>query len=87
MNLVGNALKFTDVGEVVLEVALESRENGAVRLHFQVRDTGIGIPEDKRELIFKAFEQADDSTTRRFAGTGLGLAICQRLVSLMHGRI
>ncbi|MEO5954859.1 MAG: response regulator, partial [Nitrospiraceae bacterium] len=86
-NLVGNAIKFTARGEVVLRVALESAPAEAVCLHFTVRDTGIGIPEDKRSVIFGAFTQADTSTTRNFGGTGLGLAITSRLVTLMGGRI
>src|SRR5262249_16667511 len=87
INLVGNAIKFTDVGEVVLHVKTESRETGNVVLQFSVSDTGIGIPETKRDLIFEAFVQADSSTTRRHGGTGLGLAICSELSKLMGGRI
>jgi PAS domain S-box-containing protein len=87
VNLVGNAIKFTDRGEVVLDVALESQADGEVELHFAVADTGIGIPEEKRAVIFDAFEQADNTTTRRFGGTGLGLAIAARLSALMGGRI
>ncbi|MGD9854318.1 MAG: response regulator [Planctomycetaceae bacterium] len=86
-NLVGNAIKFTNTGEVVLDVARESRTEESVRLRFAVRDTGIGIPPDKQEAIFEKFEQVDTSTTRRYGGTGLGLAISQRLVELMGGRI
>jgi len=87
VNLVGNAIKFTDRGEVVLRVQPESQLDGEVRLHFSVTDTGIGIPPEKRKLIFEAFSQADNSTTRRYGGTGLGLAISQQLVELMGGRI
>ncbi len=87
VNLVGNAIKFTDQGEVVLEVERQSQSEGEVVLHFAVADTGIGIAEDKRAAIFGAFEQADSSTTRRFGGTGLGLAIASRLTELMGGRI
>jgi CheY-like chemotaxis protein/HPt (histidine-containing phosphotransfer) domain-containing protein len=87
VNLVGNAIKFTDRGEVVLRVQPESQLDGEVRLHFSVTDTGIGIPPEKQKLIFEAFSQADNSTTRRYGGTGLGLAISQQLVELMGGRI
>ncbi|EAR20358.1 hybrid sensor histidine kinase/response regulator [Nitrococcus mobilis] len=87
VNLVGNAIKFTTQGEVVLDVAYESPTNNAANLHFTVTDTGIGIPTDKLESIFDSFEQADMSTTRQFGGTGLGLAISSRLVKLMGGRI
>jgi PAS domain S-box-containing protein len=87
VNLVGNALKFTDRGEVVLDVQRESRTADEVVVHFTVRDTGIGIPEDRQAAIFEMFEQADSSSTRRYGGTGLGLTICQRLTELMGGRI
>jgi len=87
VNLVGNAIKFTDQGEVVLDVSLQAESNGQVELHFAVSDTGIGIPEEKRVAIFGAFEQADTTMTRRFGGTGLGLAIASRLSELMGGRI
>ena len=83
INLVGNAVKFTDQGEVVLSVRQDSVENGQVLLHFAVRDTGIGIPADKQSSVFNAFEQADVSSTRRVGGTGLGLAITEHLVQLM----
>ena len=86
-NLLGNAIKFTDQGEVALSVLVERLERNAVSLRFVLRDTGIGIPADKQRAVFEAFSQADVSTTRRFGGTGLGLAICQRLVHLMGGRI
>ena len=87
VNLVGNAIKFTDQGEVVLKVECESRtEYGAV-LHFAVSDTGIGIPPEKQALIFEAFEQADRSLRRRFGGTGLGLTISSRLVQQMGGQL
>ncbi|MCX6854971.1 MAG: ATP-binding protein, partial [Verrucomicrobia bacterium] len=87
MNLVGNALKFTHVGEVVVSAEQESRQGNRVVLHFQVRDTGIGIAPDKHDKIFEAFTQAESSTTRRYGGTGLGLTICRQLVDLMGGQI
>ena len=108
INLVGNAIKFTERGEVVVDVQIEgtgvrgqgsaeTRDNTPAHpwpltpdpcsLHFQVRDTGIGIPADKQSLIFEAFAQVDGSTTRRYGGTGLGLAISSRLVERMDGRI
>ena len=86
-NLIGNAIKFTERGEVALEVRVAQPDARMPTLQFTVRDTGIGIPADKQQVIFSAFSQADVSTTRRFGGTGLGLAICQRLVQLMDGRI
>ena len=86
-NLLSNAIKFTAKGEVVVSFALEERLESKVRLHVQVRDTGIGIPPDKLNLIFDPFTQADSSTTRIYGGTGLGLAITAQLVELMHGRI
>lgn len=87
VNLVGNAVKFTERGEVVLSVRSVSRTDREVVLEFAVRDTGIGIPDDQLDRIFRAFEQVDSALTRRFGGTGLGLAICQKLVELMGGRI
>ncbi len=87
LNLLGNAVKFTDRGEVLLRVQVEKQEAGKVFLRFSVSDTGIGIPMNKQEAIFDAFSQADASVSRRFGGTGLGLAICARIVDIMGGRI
>lgn len=87
VNLVGNAIKFTDDGEIHVNVQVFARDGDQFKLHFAVRDTGIGISEDKRQLIFSAFEQADMSTTRQFGGTGLGLAITTRLAEAMSGQV
>ena len=87
VNLLGNAIKFTASGEVALEVKLESRHGDEMQLHFTVRDTGIGIPLEKQQLIFEAFSQADGSTTRKYGGTGLGLTISALLGKAMEGRI
>ncbi len=87
LNVLGNAVKFTDAGEVVLDVHVEEVYPSKVTLRFAVSDTGIGIPPEKQQQIFQAFTQADASTTRRFGGTGLGLAIALRLVELMNGRM
>jgi signal transduction histidine kinase/DNA-binding response OmpR family regulator len=87
LNLVGNAIKFTEKGFVLLKVDLDARSNGDAILSFTVRDTGIGIPEDRQAHLFDKFTQADSSTTRRFGGTGLGLAISRQLVELMGGKL
>jgi signal transduction histidine kinase/CheY-like chemotaxis protein len=87
VNLLGNAVKFTDRGEVFANVWLEEDTGRTVRVHCAVEDTGIGIPADKRQHIFESFSQVDSSTTRRFGGTGLGLAVSSRLVALMGGTI
>ena len=86
VNLVGNAIKFTERGEVVVRVEPERRLEGEVALHFAVSDTGIGIEAEKQDVVFNAFEQGDMSTTRLFGGTGLGLAISSGLVEMMGGR-
>jgi two-component system sensor histidine kinase/response regulator len=87
INLVANAIKFTDRGEITVSVQQERTVNQDVVLHFQVRDTGIGIPKEKQTVIFQPFAQADSSTTRKQGGTGLGLAICSQIVEMMQGRI
>ncbi len=87
VNLAGNAIKFTDEGEVVVEAKLRDEDTDTVTVLFEVRDTGIGIPYDKQALIFESFAQADGSTTRRFGGTGLGLAISKQLAEMMGGEI
>lgn len=87
VNLVGNAIKFTHAGEVLLTVNLVWENDHSIRLKFEVSDTGVGIPAHKIDDIFEAFQQADTSTTRSFGGTGLGLSICTRLVSLMGGEL
>jgi len=87
VNLVGNAIKFTERGEILVKVELESLTPESACLHYSVRDTGVGIPPEKHQKIFEAFSQADDSMTRKYGGTGLGLTICGRLVDMMSGRI
>ena len=87
VNLTGNAIKFTERGEVVIRVEQSPGSGEGVQLHFSVSDTGIGIPPDKQQHVFSAFAQADSSSTRNFGGTGLGLTISSQLVELMGGRI
>jgi two-component system sensor histidine kinase/response regulator len=87
VNLAGNAIKFTQHGEVLVTIEKLSQDAAGIELHFKVKDTGIGIPPEKHGLLFKAFSQADGSTTRKYGGTGLGLAISARLVELMAGKI
>ena len=87
VNLAENALKFTEQGEVVINVALEKHLEDAVELRISVKDTGIGIPPERQRRVFEAFSQGDSSTTREYGGTGLGLTICSKLVAMMQGRI
>jgi signal transduction histidine kinase/CheY-like chemotaxis protein len=87
LNLLGNAVKFTPRGEILLEVTKAGGDGSQIELHFSVRDSGVGMTPEEQTKLFQAFSQADSSTARRFGGTGLGLAICRRLVELMGGRI
>jgi two-component system, sensor histidine kinase and response regulator len=87
VNLLGNAIKFTQQGEVILGATVDARTADRAMIHFTVKDTGIGIPKDKQRIIFEAFTQADGSTTRKFGGTGLGLTISSRLVEAMRGEL
>ncbi|MFN4123895.1 MAG: response regulator [Flavobacteriales bacterium] len=86
-NLIGNAIKFTEKGEIIINIQKVNEDENQVRLRFSISDTGIGIPADKQDKLFKPFSQVDNSTTRKFGGTGLGLAICKRLVELMGGEL
>jgi signal transduction histidine kinase/CheY-like chemotaxis protein/HAMP domain-containing protein len=87
LNLASNAIKFTSAGEVVIEVELIDENQDQAKLRFSVKDTGIGIPADRLNCLFKSFSQVDSSTTRKFGGTGLGLAITKRLIGMMNGDI
>lgn len=87
MNLIGNALKFTFSGEIVVDVRVAKRQKDKLFVKFSVRDSGIGIPKDKLDVIFESFRQADESVTRRFGGTGLGLTICKQLTEMQGGTI
>jgi CheY-like chemotaxis protein len=87
INLVGNSIKFTEAGEILITVEDQSSDRVTTRLHIAVKDTGVGIPEETQAKIFEAFSQADGSMARKYGGTGLGLTICVRLVELMGGRV
>ena len=87
VNLISNSIKFTEEGSITLSVVFENRKDNKIALHFKVEDTGIGIPVEKHEAIFRSFSQADTSTARKFGGTGLGLAISKQLVEMMGGEI
>ena len=87
INLLGNAIKFTDQGEVAVHASLEDEDTSHATIRFGITDTGIGIPRDRIDLVFESFSQVDASTTRKYGGTGLGLAISKQLVKLMGGHI
>ena len=86
-NLLGNAPKFTEAGEIELALNVEDEKPESVKLHATIRDTGIGIPADKLDAIFEPFQQADGSTTRKYGGTGLGLSICKQISNMMGGDV
>jgi CheY-like chemotaxis protein len=86
-NLMGNAPKFTDAGEIELSLEIEDEEDDRIKFHAKIRDTGIGVPQNKLATIFEPFKQADGSTTRKYGGTGLGLSICKKIAELMGGRV
>ncbi len=87
INLLGNSVKFTEEGEIEICLELVNEHSGRIEIHASIRDTGIGIPQDKVETIFDAFQQADGSTTRKYGGTGLGLSICKKIAHLMNGNV
>ena len=87
VNLLGNAVKFTDAGEITVRVTASPQLAGLLAVTFEVADTGIGIPDNRIDLLFDSFSQVDASTTRRYGGTGLGLAISKRLAELLGGGI
>ncbi len=87
MNLMGNAVKFTSRGEIELSMDVDEESDDKLKIHIKVRDTGIGIPEDKLEHVFNVFQQADGSTTRKYGGTGLGLSICRKIANMMGGNV
>lgn len=87
INIVGNAIKFTEKGSITFTVGSEKIKDGKILLHFMIKDTGIGIPDDKMNIIFKKFTQADGSSTRKYGGTGIGLSICSQLVKMLSGKL
>lgn len=87
LNLISNAIKFTKDGTIALKIKHEKQDNGKARLYFELKDSGIGIPEDKLDYIFDKFSQAEESTTRQYGGTGLGLSICKSIIEMMGGNI